>query len=93
MNFLSKLFTNVNIYDLLLGIYREKGRDGVKRFLTPPENYVRHICKKTGADFDEAIVQRDQAVEETLQFVESLVDNNFDEEEAEIATSKLHDKK
>lgn len=78
-SFLFRLIGGFNVNELLLWIYREKGEDAVRRFLTPPEAWVRKVCKQTGADPDAALRERNEAVEETIEFLRSLVDKDFED--------------
>lgn len=68
---------NTGLFSLALGLYKTFGRDACKRFLTPPRSAVEHVCAKTGADVDQAIQERNEAVEQMLQFIESCVDKDF----------------
>jgi hypothetical protein len=69
----------MNMWPLLLSIYRAYGADAAKRMLTPPRKWVESVCAKTGADVEIAIQERDEAVQETLEFLESLVDTPIDD--------------
>lgn len=60
-----------------LALYKVFGREAAKRLLTPPKSMVEAACRKTGANLQEALRQRDQAVEETLEFLESVADSDF----------------
>ncbi len=72
-----------NVWAVALMIYRAAGKDAARRFLTPPRSFVKSVCDKTGADFDQAIQERDESVEENLEFLESLVDANFEDPDTE----------
>lgn len=72
--------------EIALSIYKTFGRTAARRFLTPPEKVVRAVCAKTGADIAEALEERNEFVEEALEFLESLVDEDFeDPDDAEDA--------
>lgn len=58
-------------------LYRLFGRGVVKGWLTPPRAMIEAVVKVTGADFDAAVRERDEAVEELLEFIESLVNPKF----------------
>jgi len=68
---------NTNLLEIALMIYKLAGRDAAKRALTPPKGWVESACKKTGADLNEALEERNEAVEELLEFIESVADKNF----------------
>lgn len=68
-----------NIWTLALSVYRAFGKDAAKRFLTPPRKQVEAICAKTGADVAKALEERDEFVAEALEFLESLVDADFED--------------
>jgi hypothetical protein len=68
---------NTNLIEIALGIYKTFGREAAKRALTPPKAWVESACKKTGADINEALEERNEAVEELLEFIESIADKNF----------------
>lgn len=79
------LLKGLNLWAILLFVYKNSGRDAVKRFLTPPESFVKAVTDATGAGFNVALEERQEAVEETLEFLEALVDKNFtDPDEAEV---------
>lgn len=63
----------------LLAVYKTFGRDAAKRMLTPPRKFVEQACTKSGADIETAIIQRGQMVDEALEFLESLVDADFED--------------
>ena len=67
------------MWNQIFAIYKTFGRDAAKRFLTPPRKFVEQACMKSGADVEEALRQRAQAVDETLEFLESLVDIDFED--------------
>lgn len=75
------MFSAVNIYDIVLSVYKSEGREAAKRMLTPPEKFIRAACKKTGADPVVALKERDEMVHEQLEFLESLVDKNFEDDD------------
>ena len=69
----------MNSWQLALSVYKTFGRDAAKRFLTPPKSFVEKTCAKTGADPAAAMEERNEAVEEALEFLESLVDADFED--------------
>lgn len=68
---------NINLISIGLTVYRVFGRSTAKRMLTVPRSTVAAICAKTGADIQEVLAARDAAVDDTLDFIESLVDSDF----------------
>lgn len=66
-----------SIYALAFAAYQTYGRETAKRMLTPPRAFIEKACAKTGADVAKAIEERDEAVEETLELLESMVDKDF----------------
>lgn len=70
--FIAQMFWN-----MLLTLYRTAGREAALRALTPPRRAVEAVCRQTGADVDKALRQRDQAAEETLEFLESMADSDY----------------
>ena len=66
------------MYELLINLFKLGGREAVKRALTMPRKSVEGVCKKTGADLTEALRQRDQAVEQMVQFIEAMVEHDFE---------------
>lgn len=79
------LLKGLNLWSILLFVYKNSGSEAVKRFLTPPEAFVRTVTQATGADFETALEERKEAVEETLEFLEALVDKDFtDPDDAEV---------
>jgi len=74
-NFLKGL----NLWSILLFVYKTAGRDAVKRFLTPPESFVMAVTAATGAGFNVALEERQEAVEETMEFLDALVDKDFED--------------
>lgn len=67
----------MNYLQIALSIYKTFGRGAAERFLTPSESLVRKICDKTGADPEEALEERNEFVQEALEFLESVVDEDF----------------
>lgn len=63
----------------IYAVYKMFGASAVRRMLTPPEKWVRKTAVANGADPDEAVRQRNQAVEETVEFLESMVDPDFED--------------
>ena len=53
------------------------GVEAARRAMTPPEKWVREVCAKTGADPEAAIQERNEAVEESVEFLESLLEHDF----------------
>jgi hypothetical protein len=79
------LLKGLNLWSILLFVYKNSGKDAVARFLTPPESFVRLVTTATGADLSAALEERKEAVEETLEFLEALVDKDFtDPDDAEV---------
>lgn len=68
---------NLNIIGLAVIFYRAFGKQFVIRALTPPASAIHAICEKSGADEAEATSARDRAVAELVEFVESLVEHDF----------------
>jgi hypothetical protein len=68
---------NNNLVEIALGIYKTFGRSAAKRALTPPRAWVEKACAGTGANVAEALEERDEWVEELLEFLESIVDSDF----------------
>lgn len=62
------------IITLALAILVTQGEAAVQRALTPPENWVRSICKKTGADPELALEERNEAAKAWVAFIEALAD-------------------
>lgn len=77
-NILAGLF-KMNLWEVALLAYKSEGREAAKRILTPPEKFVRQMCEKSGADPEKALEERDEAVEENLEFLESIIDHNFED--------------
>lgn len=73
------ILKGLNLWSILLFLYKTAGKDVVVRFLTPPASMVKAITASTGADYDEAIAERGEAVEEMVEFLESLVDKDFED--------------
>lgn len=79
------ILKGLNLWSILLFLYKTAGKDAVVRFLTPPASMVKSLTTSTGADFDTAMEERDEAVQETVEFLESLVDKEFeDPDESEV---------
>ena len=76
------ILKGLNLWTILLFLYKTAGKDTVVRFLTPPESMVKAITASTGADLAEAIEERNEAVEEMVEFLESLVDKDFEDPDA-----------
>jgi hypothetical protein len=74
-NFLKGL----NLWSILLFVYKSAGKESVVRFLTPPTSMVKSITTSTGANFEQAVEERGEAVEEMLEFLEALVDKDFED--------------
>jgi len=66
-----------NFWATALAVYKMFGREHLKRFLTPPRSAIERICARTGADVEKAVEERNEMVEEVIEFVESLVDKDF----------------
>lgn len=81
---LMRLLGGINLADLILLIYKSGGEDAVRRFLTTPEGVVKRICARTGADVAKALEERNEAVQETLEFFESLTDKDFEDPDTEV---------
>ena len=80
MNFLKLIadaLTKYGIWPILLLIYKTSGRDGVKRAMTPRREWVEASCKAFGTDLEQALAERDEAIEQDLQFLEAIVDSDF----------------
>ena len=73
----------MNAYELAWAIYRTFGKEAARRFLTPPRSSVERLCKRTGADVTKALEERDEAVTETLEFLESMIDKDFEDPDEE----------
>lgn len=69
------------MWQTALMLYKLMGREAARRFLTPPRKFVEAACAKTGADVAKAIEERDEAVNETLEFLESIADAGFVDED------------
>lgn len=69
----------MNALAIALSIYKTFGRESAKRFLTPPRKWIEQVCTKSGANVEKAIEERNEAVEETLEFIESLIDQDFED--------------
>ncbi len=69
----------MNLFALALATYKMFGREACKRALTPQKQFVEAACKKSGASFEKAMEERNEAVEETLEFIESMLDAEFDD--------------
>jgi transposase len=67
------------MWEQIYSIYKTFGRGAAERALTPPRKFVERICARTGADVEEALRQRKQAVTEILEFLESLTDADFED--------------
>lgn len=72
---------NVSLIDLSITIYRVFGKSALQRMLTIPEKVIKTICAKTGADFEEVKAARNAATEELVEFIESLVDKHFKDQD------------
>lgn len=80
-NVLWTMLKGLNLWSILLFVYRTNGgREAVRRFLTPPESFVRATCKVTGANAAVALDERKEAVQESLEFLEALVSVDFNED-------------
>jgi len=69
----------MNYLQIVISVYKTFGREAAKRFITPPRSVIKQLIDKTGANFELAIEERDEFVEQTLQFVESCLDADFDD--------------
>lgn len=67
------------MWDTLLQLYKMGGSLAVKRALTPPKSFVEKVCKRTGADPAKALEERNEAVDEFIEFFDSLVDEDFED--------------
>lgn len=80
MNFLkiiAEALAKYGLWPVIMIIYQTQGRAAVKRFLTPPKAWVEGLCKANGTDAKKALKERDEAAEEMLQFLESMVDKEW----------------
>lgn len=68
---------NGTMIEQALALYKVFGREYVKRWLTPPRRVVEQACKKSGANLEKALEERNEYAEELLEFLESMVDVNF----------------
>jgi len=73
----------MNLFAAALAMYKMFGREACKRALTPQRQFVEAACKKSGASFEEAMEERNEAVEELLEFIEAMVDADFEDPDAE----------
>lgn len=71
------------MWDTLLQLYKLGGSVAVRRALTPPRSWVEKVCKRTGANVDEALEERNEAINEVVEFFESLVDKDFEDPDDE----------
>jgi hypothetical protein len=69
---------SLNVMDLAVMLYRAFGRGFLVRALTVPRNVLEKIVQKTGADILEVIEARDMAAQALVEFIESLVDKDFE---------------
>jgi len=74
---LINIFKGMNFWSILLAFRRTLGDDAFKRFVTPPESFVRATCKASGADFGQALEERFEVVNEMIEFIDSMIDPNF----------------
>jgi len=68
---LSNIFSSTNLA-VLVNIYKLFGRGALVRMFTIPSSALQDICKKTGANLDEAKAARDKWAEATVNFVEEV---------------------
>ena len=67
------------MWDTILVLYKFGGSNAVRRALTPPKSFVEKVCKRTGADVAKAMEERNEALDEILEFLDSLVDADFED--------------
>lgn len=71
------------LFDQLYAVYKVFGRNALKGALTPSRALVERVCKRTGADVAKAMEERNEAVEEMLEFFEACTDKDFEDPEGE----------
>lgn len=67
------------MWDTILTLYKLGGASAVRRALTPPKSFVERVCARTGADVAKAIEERNEAVDEQIEFLDSLLDKDFED--------------
>jgi hypothetical protein len=67
------------VWETFIYLLKIGGEPALRRALTMPRSKVAAVCAKTGANLDQAIEERDEAVEQTVQFVLSMVDHDFED--------------
>lgn len=65
------------LWEQLFAYYRTFGRVATRRMLTPPRSVIEKVCKRTGADVKEAINEREEMVEELMEFIDACTDKDF----------------
>lgn len=66
----------LNLYEVLIMIYKYGGKEAVKRFITPPEEFLARVKNKK-VPLAVVLEERDEAIEETMELFESIIDENF----------------
>ena len=69
----------MNMWSIMYMYAKVFGVEAARRALTPPEAWVRTVCAKTGADPEKAIAERNEAVNENVEFLESLIEHDFED--------------
>ncbi len=63
---------NQTLITLALSIFLTQGEAALARALTPPEAWVKTVCKRTGADPAAALEERDEAAQAWVAFIAQL---------------------
>lgn len=72
------MIKGLNLWSLLMLLYRVGGKDALKRFLTIPESALAKLPLSTKPErLAMMIEERDEMVEETMEFLESCTDADF----------------
>lgn len=67
------------MWEALIMAYKFGGENAVRRMLTVPRKTVERVCAKTGANVAQAINERNEAVEEMVEFIASMIEVDFED--------------
>lgn len=80
MKYIIEAIVRMGLLQLLIEIYKSQGREGVERMLTIPEQQIKKITDKSGANFEDVIRERNQSRDETLDFIEKALNVDIGED-------------
>lgn len=65
---------NINLWDIAMVAYNLGGESMLRRAITIPQDKVKKVCELRGTSFAQAILERDQFVNDFVDFFKTCMD-------------------